>query len=67
MSRAGINQRAVYVGPTENYRGMTALLQQTQLYDGVGHRLVKVQFDDITHPLSHGWYSFCSEHWHLLE
>ncbi len=66
MNGAGINQRAVYVGPIAEYQGLTALLQQTQLYDGAGHRLVKVQFDLFDHPMSHGWYSFCSEHWHLL-
>lgn len=51
--------RAKYVGASGDYRGHYALLQK------IDDEHVKVQFDDLSHPMSHGWYEFPSSDWQI--
>ncbi len=48
--------RAVYVGPLEDMKGLTALAKQ--YID-----CVEVQVDKFDHPMSHGWHTFLSSNW----
>lgn len=48
--------RAVYVGPIEADKGKTAL---AKLYLDC----IEVQFDEFTHPMSHGWHTFLKSNW----
>lgn len=48
--------RAVYVGPIEDMKGLTAL---AKLYAGC----IEVQIDKFDHPLSHGWHTFLKSNW----
>ncbi len=48
--------RAVYVGPIESMKGMTAL---AKLYLDC----IEVQVDKFEHPMSHGWHTFLKSNW----
>lgn len=48
--------RAVYVGPLEDMKGLTALAKQ--YID-----CIEVQVDKFDHPMSHGWHTFLSSNW----
>lgn len=48
--------RAVYVGPLDDMKGLTALAKQYL-------DCIEVQIDKFEHPMSHGWHTFLSSNW----
>lgn len=51
-------KHCVYVGNLEQFKGHTALVQQTTDPDNV-----LVQFDDTSHHFAYGWHEFQSSEW----
>lgn len=60
-----LNRRGRYVGECREHTGHTALIRPMG-NDPPFSELWEVQFDALTHPLSHGWYPFPKREWHLL-
>lgn len=52
--------RAVYVGPLDDMKGMTALAKQYE-------DCIEVQVDKFEHPMSHGWHTFLKSNWEFTE
>lgn len=52
---------AVYVGTYPQHIGHTALMKRT-----AEPTVVKVQFDDLAHPFSHGWHCFPANEWKVV-